>query len=272
MKYDLHTHSTFSDGVLTPTELIERAYQNEVKVLALTDHDSIEGLAEAKIVAQQYGIRLINGIEISTYWQNKEIHIVGLNFAEKSPALQQLLITQSQARQQRAEQIGDKLAQLGIEQAFIGASKLANGAVTRAHYARYLVDIGKVKDIPQAFKRYLAQGKPAYVKPLWVDIATAIDVIHQSGGKAVLAHPLRYNMTNRWIKRLLDDFKQWGGDGIEVAGCGQTKAQREMLVNWAREYELLTSVGSDFHFPCAWIELGKDLVVSEDCDFIVDQF
>lgn len=266
---DLHCHSTFSDGVLTPTELLQRAKQQAINILALTDHDSIAGLDEARLAANQYGITLINGVEISTCWQNKEIHIVGLGFDPQHYAMQQLLAHQAQNRQQRAVEIGEKLAHLGIEQAFIGAKELANGEVTRAHYARYLVNIGEVKDIAQAFKRYLAQGKPAYVKPQWVDIATAIKVIQQSGGVAVLAHPLRYNMTNRWIKKLLVDFKSWGGDALEIAGCGQNKQQRQLLQRWAKEFDLLASAGSDFHFPCGWIELGKDLQLEWTSDSIL---
>ncbi|MDG6894165.1 RNase RNM [Volucribacter amazonae] len=269
MIYDLHSHSTFSDGVLTPTELVIRAKQQGVDILALTDHDTVAGLTEAHSAAQHYGIRLINGVEISTLWQNKEIHIVGLGFDIQHSAIQRLLSIQAQLRQQRALMIADKLQLLGIEQAFIGASALANGEVTRAHYARYLVNIGKAKDIAQAFKRYLAQGKPAYVKPQWCEIAGAISAIHQAGGLAILAHPLRYNMTNRWIKRLITDFCQWQGDGLEVAGCGQSSQQRELLLRWAKEFDLLCSAGSDFHFPCAWIELGKSLALNCDDKFVL---
>lgn len=254
---DLHCHSSFSDGVLTPTELLQLAKEKGVELLALTDHDSIAGLAEASQAAKQQGIGFINGVEISTHWHNKEIHIVGLGFEANHQALQQLLAQQSQARQQRALAIGEKLAQLGITQAFSGASALAKGELTRAHYAKYLVNIGKAKDIAQAFKRYLGQGKPAYVQPQWTDIATAIHVIHQASGVAVLAHPLRYNMTNRWVKKLLTDFKAWQGDALEVAGCGQNPNQRQLLQRWATEFALLASAGSDFHFPCGWIELGK---------------
>ncbi|MCK3657193.1 phosphatase [Pasteurellaceae bacterium Pebbles2] len=262
--YDLHSHSTASDGVLTPTQLIERAAEKNVNVLALTDHDSISGLSEAKSAAEKHQIQLINGVEISTMWENRGIHIVGLNFDETSPKLTALLAQQAELRHQRAKEIGEKLAALGIENAFDGAKALASGEVTRAHYARYLVQIGKVSNDGQAFKRYLSAGKPAYVKSDWVSIPQAIDVIHQAGGLAVLAHPLRYTMTNRWIKRLIGEFKQWGGDGLEIAGCGQTPDQRQLLARWATEYQLLGSLGSDFHFPCAWIELGKSLHITEN--------
>lgn len=268
--YDLHCHSTASDGVLTPTELVQRAFEQGVNVLALTDHDSIGGIPEARQQAEQCGIQLINGVEISTEWENRGIHIVGLGFDETSVEMTALLNQQAQTRYQRAVEIGEKLEKVGVPNAFDGAKSLANGEVTRAHYARYLVKIGKVSNENQAFKKYLSQGKSCYVKSAWVDIPTAINVIHQAGGLAVLAHPLRYTMTTRWLKRLITEFKEWGGDSLEVAGSGQTADQRHLLARWAKEYELLGSVGSDFHFPCGWIELGKSLWLPEDVKPIWD--
>lgn len=262
--YDLHCHSTASDGVLSPTELLSRAAEKGVNVLALCDHDTVDGIAEARLAAKEKGIGLISGVEISTLWENRGIHIVGLGFDETHPKMTALLAQQAEVRYQRAVQIGEKLAQIGIENAFEGAKALACGEVTRAHYARYLVQIGKVSNDGQAFKRYLSQGKPAYVKAEWTDIPTAIETIHQAGGISVLAHPLRYTMTNRKIRQLIGDFAAWGGKAIEVAGCGQTMDQRQLLARWANECDLLASAGSDFHFPCAWLELGKSLFLPEN--------
>lgn len=262
--YDLHCHSTASDGMLSPTELMQRAHLQGVNVLALTDHDSIAGLDEAERAARQLGICLINGVEISTAWQNRAIHIVGLNFDKTHLKMTALLSEQAELRHNRALEISEKLAKVGVENAFSGAKSLASGEVTRAHYARYLVQIGKVTNDNQAFKKYLAQGKSCYVKSEWCDIPTAIEVIQQAGGIAVLAHPLRYTMTAKWIKQLIAYFKQWGGEAIEVAGGGQTQDQRQLLARWANEYELMGSVGSDFHFSCAWLELGKSLRLSDE--------
>ena len=170
-----------------------------------------------------------------------------------------LLAEQAALRFKRAIQIGEKLAKVGVENAFEGAKALADGEVTRAHYARYLVQIGKVANDNQAFKKYLSQGKSCYVKSEWCDIPTAINVIHQSGGISVLVHPLRYTMTNRAIRRLIADFARWGGRAMEVSGCGQSPEQRQLLADWANEQGLMGSVGSDFHFPCQWVELGKSL-------------
>ena len=236
--YDLHCHSTASDGVLTPTEVVQRAYAQGVNVLALTDHDSVSGLDEAKIAADKCGIDLISGVEISTQWENRGIHIVGLGFDKTHQKMTALLQQQADLRHKRALEIGE---------------------VTRAHYARYLVQIGKVSNDNQAFKKYLSQGKSCYVKTEWCDIPTAIDVIHQAGGVAVLAHPLRYDMTAKKIRQLIADFASWGGDALEVSGCGQTPDQRKQLATWAKEQGLAGSVGSDFHFPCSWVELGKSL-------------
>lgn len=262
-KYDLHCHSTASDGVLSPREVVLRAFEQGVNVLALCDHDTVAGIDEAKQTADEIGIALISGVEVSTDWEGRGIHIVGLNFDKMHPKMLALLENQKVLREKRALEIGAKLEKVGIPNAYEGAKTLADGEVTRAHYARYLVQIGKVSNDGQAFKRYLGPGKSAFVKAEWTSIPTTIETIHAAGGIAVIAHPLRYNMTGKWVRRLMADFKTWGGDGVEIADCGQTKDQRQILARWANEFDLLGSVGSDFHFPCGWVELGKNLALPE---------
>lgn len=262
-KIDLHSHSNASDGVLSPTALILRAKEQGVEVLALTDHDTVDGIAEAKTAAQQQQITLISGVEISTVWQGKTIHIVGLDFDETDPAMTELLQRQAQLRYARAVEIGERFKKFGLENAFAEAQALTSGEVTRAHYARYLVNIDMVSNEGQAFKRYLSQGKPCYVKANWCDIPTAIEVIHQAGGIAVVAHPMRYQMTNNKIRTLIEDFQQWGGDAVEIAG-GVDLNQQKMLIQWLDKLSLSASVGSDFHYPCGWIELGKNLTIPEN--------
>lgn len=262
-KYDLHCHSTASDGVLSPREVVLRAFEQGVNVLALCDHDTVAGIDEAKQTADEIGIALISGVEISTDWEGRGIHIVGLNFDKMHPKMLALLENQKILREKRALEIGAKLEKVGISNAYEGAKTLADGEVTRAHYARYLVQIGKVSNDGQAFKRYLGPGKSAFVKAEWTNIPTTIETIHAAGGIAVIAHPLRYNMTGKWVRRLMADFKIWGGDGVEIADCGQTKDQRQILARWANEFDLLGSAGSDFHFPCGWVELGKNLALPE---------
>lgn len=272
MIYDLHSHSTASDGVLTPTELVQRALDNNVNVFALTDHDTLGGIAEAKRFATDKPIRFISGVEISILWEGKSIHLAALNVDENNVALNALLEQQKIRRAERAVEIGEKLAKAGISNAYSGAKALANGEVTRAHYGRFLLEQGYVKNIEQAFKRYLGMGKPAYVKPVWCSMEEAINATHQAGGVICVAHPLRYKMTARWIRRLITDFRVAGGDGIEVAGAAQTRDQRQLLARWATEFDLYASAGSDFHYPTAWIELGKDLSLPAGCKPIWDLF
>ncbi|OOF54210.1 phosphatase [Rodentibacter genomosp. 2] len=270
--YDLHCHSTASDGVLSPTEVVQRAAEQGVNVLALCDHDTVCGIDEASSAAKEVGIELITGVEISTTWEGRGIHIVGLNFDQTHPKMTALLEKQKALREKRAVEIGAKLEKAGIPNAYEGAKALANGEVTRAHYARYLVQIGKVSHDGQAFKRYLGQGKSAFVKAEWVDIPSAIETIHSAGGIAVIAHPLRYNLTGKWIRKLMADFKVWGGDAMEISGYGQTKDQRQMLARWANEFGLLGSVGSDFHFPCGWVELGRNLDLPDGVRAVWERF
>ncbi|MBF7978281.1 PHP domain-containing protein [Rahnella sp. LAC-M12] len=260
--YDLHSHTTASDGYLTPEALVARAVEMRVGVLAITDHDSTEGLARAAqaIASQQLPLQLVNGVEISTLWENHEIHIVGLGIDPEHPAMVSLLKSQAELRQQRAQEMGRRLAKARIEGAWEGALRLAQGgAVTRAHFARYLVEFGAADNIAQVFKKYLAKGKTGYVPPQWCTIEQSIEAIHQSGGQAVVAHPGRYDLSTKWLKRLLAYFSEHGGDAMEVAQCQQAPNERAQLATFARDYQLLASQGSDFHQPCSWIELGRKL-------------
>ncbi len=260
--YDLHSHTTASDGYLTPAQLVQRAVEMRVGVLAITDHDTTDGLAAAAATIAELSLplQLVNGVEISTLWENHEIHIVGLGIETRHPAIVQLLSEQTERRNLRAQEIGARLAKARIEGAFEGAQKLADGgAVTRGHFARYLVQIGMADNMAQVFKKYLAKGKTGYVPPQWCTIEQAIDVIHQSGGQAVIAHPGRYDLTAKWLKRLFAHFAEHGGDAMEVAQCQQAPHERSLLAKYAQEYQLLASQGSDFHQPCSWIELGRKL-------------
>ncbi len=260
--YDLHSHTTASDGSLSPAALVIRAAQMRVGVLAITDHDTTAGLAEAvaTIKQQQLPIRLISGVEISTLWENHEIHIVGLGMDIQHPSICQLLSQQSEHRYSRVQEISARLAKARIPDAWEGANRLAEGGqVTRGHFARYLVELGLASNVGQVFKKYLAKGKTGYVPAQWCTIEQAIDAIKQSGGQAVLAHPGRYDLTAKWLKRLLAHFAEHGGDAMEVAQCQQAPHERAQLAQYARDYNLLASQGSDFHQPCSWIELGRKL-------------
>ena len=260
--YDLHSHTTASDGCLTPEALVHRAVEMRVGTLAITDHDTTAAIAPAREEISRSGLalNLIPGVEISTVWENHEIHIVGLNIDITHPLMCEFLAQQTERRNQRAQLIAERLEKAQIPGALEGAQRLAQGgAVTRGHFARFLVECGKASSMADVFKKYLARGKTGYVPPQWCTIEQAIDVIHHSGGKAVIAHPGRYDLSAKWLKRLLAHFSEQGGDAMEVAQCQQAPHERAQLAAYAVQYGLDASQGSDFHQPCPWIELGRKL-------------
>ncbi|EGH1302083.1 RNase RNM [Escherichia coli] len=260
--YDLHSHTTASDGCLTPEALVHRAVEMRVGTLAITDHDTTAAIAPAREEISRSGLalNLIPGVEISTVWENHEIHIVGLNIDITHPLMCEFLAQQTERRNQRAQLIAERLEKAQIPGALEGAQRLTQGgAVTRGHFARFLVECGKASSMADVFKKYLARGKTGYVPPQWCTIEQAIDVIHHSGGKAVLAHPGRYNLSAKWLKRLVAHFAEHHGDAMEVAQCQQSPNERTQLATLARQHHLWASQGSDFHQPCPWIELGRKL-------------
>ncbi|MHC6645552.1 PHP domain-containing protein [Alteromonas sp. HB246098] len=265
MKIDLHSHTKFSDGHLTPEELILRAHTMQVDALAVTDHDTVAGLEEAHATQskQKRALTIIDGVEISTTWHSFDIHIVGLNVDRHCPTFLERLQGQSETREARAEKIADKLEKCGFEGVLTRAKALAGvGQVTRAHFARVLVNNYGVPSMDAAFKKYLGKGKRAAVKAEWPSIETAIEWIHDAGGQAVLAHPAHYDMTAKWLRRLVALFEQAGGDAIETAFPGINKTKQELINELAQTHQLLASAGSDFHFPSRWTELGKNLGIS----------
>ncbi|EPU0991364.1 RNase RNM [Cronobacter turicensis] len=260
--YDLHSHTTASDGLLTPEQLVHRAVEMGIHTLAITDHDTTAGLPAAHQEIKHAGLalRLIDGVEISTLWENHEIHIVGLGIDITHPDMIAFLDGQAQRRMQRAEMIAERLEKARIPGALEGARRLADGGVvTRGHFARFLIEDGRATNMANVFKHYLARGKTGYVPPQWCTIEQAIDVIHHSGGQAVIAHPGRYQLSAKWLKRLLNQFAAAGGDAMEVAQCQQAPNERNQLASYAGQFGLLASQGSDFHQPCPWIELGRRL-------------
>ena len=260
--YDLHSHTTASDGCLTPEALVHRAVEMRVGTLAITDHDTTAAIAPAREEISRSGLalNLIPGVEISTVWENHEIHIVGLNIDITHPLMCEFLAQQTERRNQRAQLIAERLEKAQIPGALEGAQRLAQGgAVTRGHFARFLVVGGNASSMADVFKKYLARGKTGYVPPQWCTIEQSIDVIHHSGGKAVLAHPGRYNLSAKWLKRLVAHFAEHHGDAMEVAQCQQSPNERTQLATLARQHHLWASQGSDFHQPCPWIELGRKL-------------
>jgi len=258
--YDLHCHSTASDGVLSPAQVVQRAAANGVSVLALTDHDELAGLAAAAEAARAAGIRLVPGVEVSITWSDISIHIVGLGVDPENPTLASNLDCVRSSRGRRAERIAAEFDGLGIEGSLEGAYAHAENpkAIGRAHFARFLVERGIAPDVATAFRRYLARGKPGYVPHQWADLADAVAWIRASGGRAVVAHPGRYKLPRAELRRFFGEFKAAGGEGIEVVTGSHSPEQYGEFARLAREFGFLASRGSDFHGPAESIaDLGR---------------
>jgi len=257
--YDLHSHSYYSDGDLSPSDLVLRAAAKGVDVLALTDHDTTDGIAEAMIAASKSGIILIPGIEISVTWQNTLLHIVGLRIDPDNKMLQAGLEGVQKTRQERAEKIAQRFKKIGLPDAYQAVLEYAGGdIISRNHFARYLIEKGFAKDHKSAFKRYLLKGKPCYVAADWAELKDAIDWIRAAGGQAVIAHPARYQLSNAKLKALFENFSLLGGEVIEVVSSAHSPTEVTKVARLANECGLLASSGSDFHSPKAvWAELGK---------------
>lgn len=266
MIIDLHCHSTASDGALTPTQLLHRAQAMQVDVLAITDHDALAGYHQAKAHLEQHPQqrpRLLPGVEISTRWEQFEIHILGWEFDSTHPALTALLAAQQECRRARSQAISQRLLQHGVAPSTL--DRLPDtGVLTRRHFAEVLLADGYVDKIQQAFDRYLGKGQCAYEPTVWCSVPAAVSAIHQAGGWAGLAHPLAYGLSNKWLRRLLTDFVAAGGDTLEVVSCQQSRDQRQFLTELAVTYGLSGSVGSDFHRPAPWRELGRNLALPDN--------
>ncbi len=271
MLYDLHTHSHCSDGKLSPEELVALAKENKVDVLALTDHDTIEGIPAAQVAAGDE-LTIIPGIEVSSLWGGRNIHIVGLNIDIDSPELQQAVLAQSDIRLARAKKIAERLEKAGIANAWEGAQTYAKGsAIGRPHFAQHMVDEGYVDNFAQAFKRYLGTGKVGDVKSLWPSVTTVVQWINAAGGIATLAHPDKYGLTRTKLYSLLEEFTAAGGKAIEVVSGQQTLAVTQKLHRAAIDFSLLASCGSDFHSPDnRWQSPGIMSPLPKKCQAIWD--
>lgn len=255
---DLHCHSTASDGALSPGELVARAGERGVSHLALTDHDTLGGLEEARAAAAERSVVLINGIELSCLWKGRTIHIVGLDFDAEDPGFQACVHQQTENRWARAAMIEERLSRLKVSGLLDRATEKAGGEVPgRPHFAEVLVDAGVVRNPAQAFKRYLGAGKPGDVRAYWPDLEDVVHWIVAAGGIAVLAHPRKYKLTATKLRDLTRDFMAAGGRGIEVVTSGQSSGDLGFLADLCFQKGLWASQGSDFHFPGApWCELG----------------
>lgn len=250
LSYDLHSHSSASDGSLSPTELVQYAQQHGVDVLAVTDHDITSGIPEAKKAADNMDLSIIAGVEISVIWRKQTLHILGLNIDPAHPDLLAGLEKIRQSRLWRAQEMGRRLDKAGMPGIYEAAKLISNDKnVTRTHFARVLIAQGYAKDMKQVFKRFIVPGKTGYVAGEWAQMEQALEWIKNAGGVSVIAHPARYKLSATKMRMMIDEFIQAGGEGIEVISGSHSTEESQRIAALARQYNLLASRGSDFHDP-----------------------
>lgn len=266
MMIDLHCHSINSDGMHTPAELIAKAQAQQLRVLSLTDHDTVAGYGALTAAAGDFGITIINGIELSTRWKKHDIHILGYQL-NHTQVLFDMIEQQNNSRIERAQEIGVALQQLGVDDAYAKACDLAgHKRVGRPHFAKVLINEGKTRDMKSAFKQYLGRGRGAYVPTPWASVADAVACIIACGGQAVIAHPLKYGLTRSKLHELINDFKDAGGVGIEVVSGEMTVTEVKEMAATSMRFKLLASSGSDFHGDAvSRIGLGRQRQLPELC-------
>lgn len=267
LKVDLHSHSTVSDGLLAPRQLVRYAAEQGVHVLALTDHDDLAGLAEARDEAAVQGIHFVTGTEISVTWRRRTIHIVGLRLDADNQALITGLARLRESRFERARRIADELAKIGISGALEGATAYASERIiSRTHFARFLIDEGHAKDMRGVFKNYLVKGRPGYVEHTWAELHEALDWIHGAGGIAVIAHPGRYDLGSTLLKELFTEFKDLGGKAVEVVSGSHSMDEFAVFADYAKRYGLLASRGSDYHGPGhSYVDMARLAAMPASC-------
>ena len=248
---DLHCHSVISDGTLTPEELAQRAKAGGVQLWALTDHDEVGGQSRAAAAAAAAGLDYLTGVEISVSFLGRTVHIVGLGIDPEDQRLWIGLQNTRGGRAQRARDMAQDLARVGIQGAYEGALKYAgnHNLISRTHFARFLVETGVCKDTYEVFRKYLTEGKPGFVEHRWASLKDAVHWITDSGGVAVVAHPARYGFTANEEYALFSEFKQFGGQAVEVVTGSHSQADAQTYAGIALEFGLAASRGSDFHSP-----------------------
>lgn len=271
---DLHCHSHFSDGLHDPAFLIEKALAANLQLLALTDHDTVAGLEALQEAAKNHPITVVNGIEFSTRWKKYDIHILGFLIDPAHPALIKCIQQQNESRILRAQEISQRLAACGLNDAFKKACDLAgHERVGRPHFAKLLVEEGMAADMKTAFRRFLGRGRIAYVTTQWASVTEAVEVINQAGGQAVIAHPLKYDLTRTRLLELVLEFKSAGGLGLEVISGDMSLAQIQEMASLCLRFDLLASSGSDYHGEnLSRISLGRQRQLPLNCKPIWQQW
>lgn len=251
MIVDLHMHSTVSDGRLSPTEVMTLAHDNGVQIVSLIDHDTMDGTHQAACVAEELGMQFVPGVEVSTQWGDRVIHIVGLGLDAESPGVENFFRDVCSKRDRRGRAIGERLREVaGIEGAYEGALSFADNKdnLSRTHFARWLYQEGYVDSYQAAFDKYLSGSQSCCVPIEWPSLEEVVELIHGAGGLAVVAHPGRYHFKELWMaEALMQDFKKYGGDAIEVVSGSQSQKANEYYSDVCRQLGFLASTGSDFH-------------------------
>ncbi len=274
MKFDLHCHSYFSDGTLSPSQLIDHAIDSGVTHLALTDHDTVSGLESAVLAASKSDLTLIPGVEFSCLWQHQLLHIVGLSVDQENSFMLDGIQSNTDRRFERAEKMYQDFERNDIDLRSDVQTQIAGkGVPTRPHFAQALVNQGYAKNKKQAFKRYLIKGKVGYIPMQWPSLEQVANWINQAGGVAVLAHPMRYKFTRSRLIRLIEEMTSVGVRGMEVSTPINDNQQIEMLTRLALDYDLLASIGSDFHSPDQpWARLGTAVPLANELTPVWTEF
>jgi predicted metal-dependent phosphoesterase TrpH len=248
---DLHCHSVVSDGTLTPEALAQRAHANGVELWALTDHDEVGGQHRAADAAKALGMKYLTGVEISVTFIGQTVHIVGLGFDADNEQLRGGLRQTRGGRKERAMEMADGLAKVGIKGAYEGALHFVGNPelISRTHFARFLVESGVCKETNEVFRKFLTEGKPGFVPHRWANLKDAVSWISEAGGMAVIAHPARYKFTPNEEFALFTEFKAHGGRGVEVVTGSHSASEYQTYADMANEFSLAASRGSDFHSP-----------------------
>ena len=263
---DLHCHSVVSDGTLTPEALAARAHANGVALWALTDHDEIGGQQRALAAARSEGMKYLTGTEISVSFAGHTVHIVGLGFDADNADLKRGLAQTRGGRSERAMEMSDGLATVGIKGAYEGALRFVGNPdlISRTHFARFLVESGVCRDTNEVFRKFLTEGKPGFVPHRWASLRDAVGWITGAGGMAVIAHPARYGFTPNEEYALFTEFKAHGGRGVEVVTGSHSAQEAVTYAGVAQEFGLAASRGSDFHSPDeSRIDLGTLPLLNE---------
>lgn len=264
---DLHCHSFYSDGNLSPEALVEKALQNKIELLALTDHDTIAGSELLRANAQDKPIKIIDGVEVSVRWKLHDIHVLGLNIDIGSSAFNALLLKQNTQRAERGRQMAEHLSVLGIQNAYEKACVIAgHERIGRPHLAQVMINEGIVPDMQAAFKRYLARGRLAYVPTSWLSVEESVAGIVNSGGQAIIAHPMKYKLTRTKLQALIREFKEAGGVAMEVVSGEMEVSQIGEMAGLCERFDMFASTGSDYHSDTySRIKLGQQRFLPPNC-------